>query len=62
VHLIANLLDRGPDGGLRRIGQFAINPLLRNGINTVTPAAPGEVMALRPPGFAVAHRLPAATP
>lgn len=57
VHLVANLLDRSPDGSLRRIGHFAITPLLRKGIETVTPVLPGEVMELRPPAFAMGHRL-----
>ena len=57
VNLVANLLDRSPDGSLRRIGHFAINPLLRNGIRTVTPVVPGEVMKLKPPAFAMGHRL-----
>ena len=57
INLVANLLDRSPDGALRRIGHFAINPLLRDGIDKVTPVVPGEVMRLKPPAFAVAHRL-----
>ena len=57
VHLIANLLDKSPDGTTRRIAQFAINPLLREGIDTVTPVIPGEVMLLKPPAFAMGHRL-----
>jgi predicted acyl esterase len=57
VYLIANLLDRAPDGTTRRISHFSINPLLRSGVDTVTPVIPGEVMRLRPPGFAIAQRV-----
>lgn len=56
-HLIANLYDRSPDGQLRRISQFALNPLLRQGIATVTPIVPGAPMKLRMPAFAMAHRI-----
>jgi uncharacterized protein len=57
VHLIANLYDQSPDGSRRRISQFAINPELRNGIDTVTPVVPLLPMKLNPPGFAMAHNL-----
>jgi predicted acyl esterase len=57
VHLIANLYDEFPDGSRRRISQFAINPELRNGIDTVTPVIPTVPMSLNPPGFAMAHNL-----
>jgi predicted acyl esterase len=57
VHVIANLYDEFPDGSRRRISQFAINPELRNGIDTLTPVVPGVPMTLRPPGFAMAHNL-----
>jgi putative CocE/NonD family hydrolase len=61
VHLIANLIDefRDAQGNLvrRRIGQFAINPELRNGIDKVTPVVPTLPMTMEPPGFAMAHNL-----
>jgi predicted acyl esterase len=57
VHLIANLYDEFPDGSRRRISQFAINPELRNGLETVTPVVPIVPMTLKPPGFAMAHNL-----
>ena len=57
VHLIANLYDESPDGARRRISQFAINPELRNGIDTVTPVVPSVPMKMQPPGFAMAHKL-----
>jgi len=57
VHLIANLYDESPDGERRRISQFAINPELRSGLSTPSPAMPGVPYALAPPGFAMAHDL-----
>ena len=57
VHLIATLYDEFPDGARRRISQFAINPELREGIDTVTPVVPGTAYSMRPPGFAMAHDL-----
>jgi putative CocE/NonD family hydrolase len=58
VNLIATLYDEPPGAaasGRRRLAQFAINPLLRDGLDTVTPTIPGERMDLDPPGFAIAH-------
>jgi pimeloyl-ACP methyl ester carboxylesterase len=57
VHLIANLYDRSPNGDLRRISQFALNPLLREGLHKISPIVPGEPMKLKLPAFAMAHRL-----
>lgn len=57
VHLIANLLDRSPDGTTRRISQFALNPMLREGVDTVTPVVPGEAMTMTLPAMAMGHRL-----
>lgn len=57
VHLIANLFDEHPDGTWRRISQFAINPVLRNGIDTLEPVVPAERYMMNPPGYAMAHRL-----
>ncbi|HEV2087991.1 MAG TPA: CocE/NonD family hydrolase [Cryptosporangiaceae bacterium] len=57
LHVIANVYDQFPDGSRRRISQFAINPELRNGIDTVTPVVPATPMMLKPPGFAMAHNL-----
>jgi putative CocE/NonD family hydrolase len=58
VNLIATLYDETPDAildGRRRLAQFAINPLLRDGLDTVTPAAPGERYDLAPAAMAIAH-------
>ena len=55
VDLIANVYDVQPDGSTTRITQFAINPELRGGIDTVQPVVPGAVYVLHPPGFTVAH-------
>jgi predicted acyl esterase len=57
VHLIANLYDESPEGDRRRISQFAINPELREGIATPSPAVPGEKYVLDPPGFTMGHHL-----
>jgi hypothetical protein len=57
VHLIANVYDASPEGDWRRITQFAINPELREGIDTVQPVVPGTPYVLHPPGFAMAHHV-----
>ena len=62
VHLIATLYDESPpapDGSVarRRISQFAINPELRNGLDTVTPVVPLSPMTMQPPAMAMAHNL-----
>ncbi|MGH2739626.1 MAG: CocE/NonD family hydrolase [Actinomycetota bacterium] len=55
VHLIANLYDEDSSGQWRRISQFAINPELREGLDTVAPVIPGEQYLLQPPGWSMAH-------
>jgi uncharacterized protein len=55
--LIANLFDEDPGGNWRRIGQFAINPELRNGIANPQPVLPGVAYTMDPPAFAMAHNL-----
>jgi predicted acyl esterase len=57
VHLISTLYDKDPEGGLRRIGQFAINPELRDGIANRQLVIPGQRYDMQPPGFAMAHHL-----
>ena len=57
VHLIANLLDRSPDGTTRRISQFSLNPLLRGGLDKITPVTPGAPMTMTLPAMAMGHRL-----
>jgi predicted acyl esterase len=57
VHLIANLYDQDPGGTWRRISQLAINPELRNGIETVELVLPGVPYTMDPPAFAMAHHL-----
>jgi predicted acyl esterase len=57
VDLIANVYDLAPDGEKRRLSQFAINPLVREGIDHLAPATPGAKYTLHPPGFPMAHRL-----
>jgi putative CocE/NonD family hydrolase len=57
VHLISTLYDKDPEGGLRRIGQFAINPELRGGIANRQLVVPGQRYEMKPSGFAMAHHL-----
>lgn len=57
VHSIANVLVRSKSGDERRISNCAINPELRNGLDTMTPVVPGERMDLRLQCFTMAHRL-----
>ena len=62
VHLIATLYDEFPpdsDGNVvrRRISQFAINPELRKGLDTVTPVLPLVPMRMDPPAMVMAHNL-----
>jgi hypothetical protein len=57
VHLIANIFDESPEGDRRRISQFAINPELREGLATPSPAVPGQRYVLDPPGFTMGHHL-----
>ena len=59
VHLVATLW-RERDGGARRLlDACAIQPQLREGIETITPVVPGERMQLAPQCFAAAHHLQA---
>jgi predicted acyl esterase len=57
VDLIANVYDLAPDGEKRRLSQFAINPLVRDGIDHAASTRPGAVYTLHPPGFPMAHHL-----
>jgi predicted acyl esterase len=57
VHLIANLLDRSPDGTTRRISQFSLNPLLREGLDRTAMVMPGAPMKMSLPAMAMGHRL-----
>jgi predicted acyl esterase len=56
LHLIATLY--ATDGSVYRpISYCAIQPSLRDGVDTFTPVVPGEVMELHPQCFTSAHRL-----
>jgi hypothetical protein len=57
VHLISTLFDENDKGERRRIGQFTINPELRNGIARRDAVVPGQRYDMEPPGFAMAHHL-----
>lgn len=55
--LIANIIDRNEKGEDRRMSACAMTPLLRDGLDTVTPIVPGEVMKLEPSCWAMGHKL-----
>ena len=57
VHLISTLFDENDKGERRRIGQFTLNPELRNGIARRDTVVPGQRYDMKPPGFAMAHHL-----
>jgi uncharacterized protein len=57
LHLIATLYDENKAGERRRITQFALNPELREGLDTLTPVVPGEKYLLEPDGFAMAQHV-----
>jgi predicted acyl esterase len=59
VDLILNVLSQSPTGDRRRITHCAMNPLVRNGLATPTPVVPGQAMELKPPCWAMAHKLKA---
>ena len=55
VHLIANLYEETDDGQWRRLTHFAINSALRDSLDNLSPALPGQRYVLRPPGWPMAH-------
>lgn len=57
VHLISTLYDEDDKGERRRIGQFTLNPELRNGIARRDAVTPGRRYDMKPPAFAMAHHL-----
>jgi uncharacterized protein len=59
LDLIVNVYDQGPDGSRRELSQFAMNPALRHGVGSAQPVVPLQRYHLRPPGWPVAHVLPA---
>jgi hypothetical protein len=58
-HLVATLYQVAQDGGRRRISTCAMNPELRDGIETLAPVIPGQRLLVSPPCFTTAHRFPA---
>jgi predicted acyl esterase len=56
LHVIANLVQQS-DGGRRRLGNCAMNPELREGLETLTPVVPGERMTIFPPCWTSAQEL-----
>lgn len=59
LDLIVNLYDEAADGSRRELSQFAINPALRDSIAAPAPVIPGRPYTMRPPGWPVAHQVPA---
>jgi uncharacterized protein len=59
LDLIANVYEEAPDGSRREISQFAINPALRDSIAAPAPVIPGRAYTMRPPGWPMAHEVPA---
>jgi uncharacterized protein len=59
LDLIANVYDEAPDGTRRELSQFAINPALRSSISAPDVVVPGQPYTMRPPGWPMAHNLPA---
>lgn len=57
LDLIVTILREEADGDRFPMTYCAIQPLLREGIDTVTPVIPGEEMALRPQCFTMAHHI-----
>jgi len=56
VDLIATLYAK-QDDELRRVTTWTINPLLRDGLATISPTVPGARMDLKPPAFPMAHNV-----
>ena len=59
LHVIANLVQQFSPSQYprRRLGNCAINPELRNGLDTLTPVVPGERMTLFPSCWTSAQKL-----
>ena len=55
--IVANLFDVAASGEKRRISTFAINPLLRNGYDTVAPVVPALPMRMKAASWFIAHKL-----
>ena len=56
VHLIATLFAV-EDGHRRRLTQCSLNPLLRDGVETVNPVIPATTNVMTPPCFAMAYEV-----
>jgi predicted acyl esterase len=57
VHLVATLWREDTGGARRLLDACAIQPQLRDGIETLTPVVPGSRMELTPQCFTAAHHL-----
>jgi uncharacterized protein len=60
THIIPTMYDVPPEGDPIPIskGTFAINPELREGVETLTPVVPAEKMTMKMEGMAQAHYIP----
>jgi len=57
TYLIANLYEESPNGQLRRLTTFAMNSVLRDGMDQVSLATPGVRYTLHPPGWPMAQNV-----
>jgi predicted acyl esterase len=57
TYLIANLYEEDERGDRRRLSQFAINPVLRDGLDRVSPVVPFRQYELHPPGWPMAQHI-----
>ncbi len=59
IHLTVQLFRKDDDGNREAINTCAIQPLVRDGVATLSPVVPGQEMDLRPQCFTMAHWIPA---
>jgi len=57
TYIIANLYEENPDGDMRRLSVFAINPILRESLETLSPVLAGQRYVLHPPGWPMAQHV-----
>ena len=57
VSLIGTLFAVDDTGSRRRLTQCAINPMLRDGVEKVSPVVPSQAMSIVPPCFAMAYQV-----
>jgi predicted acyl esterase len=57
VSLIGTLFAVDEAGLRRRLTQCAVNPMLRDGVDKVSPVVPSQAMSIVPPCFAMAYQV-----